>query len=149
GAGPVDPMPGEAAGRDADGYLSHAAFPADRIDRNPVAKALNGPYRARSGKDLDDLAARAFTGIVTLVDAISRAGSPEPEAIRRALALTDVKPADLLMPWTAVKFDEAGQNTGVRPIVVQRQGGESRTVWPFAMATRDVIYPLPTWSERR
>src|SRR5262249_19805965 len=121
----------------------------DRIDRNPVARALNGPYRARSGKDLDDLAARAFTGIVTLVDAINRAGSTDPEAIRRALALTDVKPADLLMPGTAGKFDEACQKTGVRAIVVQRQGGESHTVWPFDMATRDVIYPLPKWSERK
>ena len=114
-----------------------------------MAKALNGPYKARSGKDLYDLPARAFTGMVTLVDAINRAGSTEPEAIRKALAATDIKPADLIVPWTGVRFDENGQNTGVRAIIMQLQGGKYHTVWPFEMATRDVIYPIPKWSERR
>ena len=73
----------------------------------------------------------------------------DPEAIRVALTRTDVKPADLLMPWTGVKFDEAGQNVGVRAIVMQLQGGKYWTVWPFEGATRDVIFPIPKWSERK
>jgi branched-chain amino acid transport system substrate-binding protein len=148
-AGHIDPKFVEQTGKDSDGYMSRSPFPSDRIDQNPVAKALNGPYKARSSKDLYDLPARAFTGIVTLVDAINRAGSTEPEAIRKALAATDVKPADLIVPWTGVKFDETGQNTGVRAIIMQLQGGKYHTVWPFDMATRDVIYPIPKWSERK
>ena len=145
---PVDPSAGPA-GRDADGFLSSSSFPSDRIDQNAVAKALNGPYRARAGKDLYDLPARAFTGIATLVDAINRAGSTEPEAVRKALAHTDVKPADLLVPGTGVRFDESGQNTGVRVTVAQLQGGKYHTVWPFEMATRELLYPIPAWSERK
>jgi branched-chain amino acid transport system substrate-binding protein len=145
---PIDPF-GEQAGKDADGALAGSSFPSDRIDQNPVAKALNGPYRARSGKDLYDLPARAFTGIATLVEAINRAGSTEPEALRKALAATNIKPADLIVPWTGVRFDETGQNTGVRTTIMQRQGGQYHTVWPFELATRDVIYPIPKWSERR
>jgi branched-chain amino acid transport system substrate-binding protein len=147
-ADPVDPSLTQPA-RAADGFLSGSSFPSDRIDRNPVAKALNGPYRARSGKDLYDLPARAFTGIATLVDAINRAGSTEPEAVRKALAATDVKPVDLLVPWTGVRFDETGQNTGVRVTVAQLQGGKYHTVWPFEMATRELLYPIPAWSERK
>jgi len=148
-AGHIDPKFVEQTGKDSDGYLSRSPFPSDLIDKNPVAKALNGPYKARSGKELYDLPARAVTGLVTLVDAINRAGSTDPEAIRVALTRTDVKPADLLMPWTGVKFDEAGQNVGVRAIVMQLQGGKYWTVWPFEMATRDVIFPIPKWSERK
>lgn len=148
-AGHIDPKFIEQTGKDSEGYMSRSPFPSDRIDQNPMAKALNGPYRARSGKDLYDLPARAFTGMVTLVDAINRAGSTEPEAIRKALAATDIKAADLIMPWTGVRFDENGQNTGVRAIIMQLQGGRYHTVWPFEMATREVIYPIPKWSERR
>ncbi|HEV8673560.1 MAG TPA: ABC transporter substrate-binding protein [Methylomirabilota bacterium] len=148
-AGHIDPKFIEQSGKDSEGYLSRSPFASDLIDKNPLAKALNGPYKARSGKDLYDFPARAVTGFVALLDAINRAGSTDPEAIRRALAVTDIKPADLIMPWTGVKFDETGQNIGVRAIVMQLQGGKYYTVWPFDMATRDVIYPIPRWSERR
>ncbi len=147
--GYLDPKFIEQTGRDAGGHLSRLSFPSDLIDQNPVARALNGPYRARAGKDLYDLPARAVTGLVTLVDAVNRARSTDPEAIRAALAQTDIRPGDLLVPWTGVKFDERGQNVGVRPIIMQLQGGRYYTVWPFDMATRDVIYPIPRWSERR
>jgi len=148
-SGHIDPKFIEQTGKDSEGYLTRAPFPSDRLDQNPVARALTGPYRARSGKDLYDLPARAFTGMATLVDAINRAGFTEPEAIRKALAATDIKPADLIMPWTGVRFDETGQNTGVRAIIMQLQGGKYHTVWPFDMATKDVVYPIPRWSERK
>jgi branched-chain amino acid transport system substrate-binding protein len=148
-AGHIDPKFVEATGKDAEGYLSRSPFHPDLLDRFPVAKALNPGYKARSGKDLYDLPARAFTGIATLVDALNRAGSTEPEAIRAALAKTDIKSADLLVPWTGIKFDETGQNVGVRGIILQLQGGQYWTVWPFEMASRDVIYPIPRWSERK
>ena len=115
-AGHIDPKFIEATGKDSEGYLSRSPFAPDLVEKNPVAKALNPAYKARSGKDLYDFPARAFTGITTLVDAINRAGSTEPEAIRVALTKTDIKAADLLVPWTGVKFDETGQNVSVRAI---------------------------------
>jgi branched-chain amino acid transport system substrate-binding protein len=148
-AGHIDPKFIEATGKDSEGYLSRSPFAPDLVEKNPVARAVNPGYKARAGKDLYDLPARAFTGIVTLVDAINRAGSTEPEAIRAALAKTDIKATDLLVPWTGVRFDETGQNVGVRAIIVQLQGGKYWTVWPFEVAARDVIYPIPRWSERK
>ena len=95
-AGHIDPKFIEATGKDSEGYLSRSPFPPDLIEKNPVAKALNPAYKARAGKDLYDFPARAFTGIATLLDAINRAGSTDPEAIRAALTKTDIKAADLL-----------------------------------------------------
>jgi branched-chain amino acid transport system substrate-binding protein len=148
-AGHIDPKFVEATGKDSEGYLSRSPFAADLVDKIALAKALNPGYKARAGKDLYDLPARAFTGIATLVDAINRAGSTEPEAIRAALVKTDIKGTDLIVPWAGIRFDETGQNVGVRAIIVQLQGGKYWTVWPFEVAARDVLYPLPRWSERK
>ena len=53
------------------------------------------------------------------------------------------------MTWQGVKFDETGQNIYVKAIIMQLQGGKYYTVWPFDSATRDVIYPIPAWKDRK
>ena len=55
----------------------------------------------------------------------------------------------LIMTWEGVKFDETGQNTHVKAIMVQLQGGKFYTVWPWDAATRDVLYPIPAWKDRK
>ncbi|MBI2159116.1 MAG: ABC transporter substrate-binding protein [Candidatus Rokubacteria bacterium] len=136
-------------GREAEGTLTRAPFSTDLIDRRPVAKALNAIYAKRAGKDLYDFPARAFTGMMTLLDAINRAGATDPEAIRRALVATNIPGDQLIMTWDGVKFDATGQNTGVKGIILQMQGGKYHTVYPFDAATRDVLYPIPQWKDRK
>ena len=75
--------------------------------------------------------------------------TPDHDFARDLAAKMKKNPADLPVPWAGVKFDESGQNVGVRAIIMQLQGGKYWTVWPFEMATRDVIFPIPTWSERK
>ena len=86
---------------------------------------------------------------MTLADAINRAGSTDPAAIQKALRETNIPPDQLIMPWTGVKFDEKGQNIGVRAILQQLQGGDYHTVYPFDLATKNAIYPTPAWSQRK
>ena len=136
-------------GREAEGTLTRAPFSTDLIDKRPVAKALNAIYAKRAGKDLYDFPARAFTGITTLLDAINRAGSTDPEAVRKALVATDIPGDQLIMTWEGVKFDRTGQNTGVKGIILQMQGGKYHTVYPFDAATKDVLYPIPQWKDRK
>ena len=136
-------------GREAEGTLTRAPFSTDLIDKRPVAKALNAVYAKRAGKDLYDFPARAFTGIMALLDAINRAGSTDPEAIRRALVATNIPGDQLIMTWEGVRFDATGQNTGVKGIILQMQGGKYHTVYPFDVATRDVLYPIPQWKDRK
>ncbi|MBI2462096.1 MAG: branched-chain amino acid ABC transporter substrate-binding protein, partial [Candidatus Rokubacteria bacterium] len=70
-------------------------------------------------------------------------------AIQKALRETNVPGDQLIMTWEGVKFDENGQNTGVRAIILQLQGGQYHTVWPFDVATQEVLYPIPKWAERK
>ena len=136
-------------GREAEGTLTRAPFATDLIGKRPVAQALNAIYAKRAGKDLYDFPARAFTGIMTLLDAINRAGSTTPEDIRRALVATDIPGDQLIMTWDGVRFDKTGQNVLVKGIILQMQGGSYHTVYPFDVATREVIYPIPAWKDRK
>jgi branched-chain amino acid transport system substrate-binding protein len=53
------------------------------------------------------------------------------------------------MTWDGIKFDETGQNVHVKGIIVQLQGQKWYTVYPFDVATRDVLYPIPAWKDRK
>jgi branched-chain amino acid transport system substrate-binding protein len=107
-------------------------------------------YKAKMNKDLNDNTSRSFTGMIVLLDAINRAGSTDPEAIRKALLATDLKPDQMIMPWKGVKFDaKTGQNELGTPLMTQWRGGQLKVVWPFELASAEVLYPLPKWSDRK
>ena len=150
-AGHISPDFVQAVGKEAEGTMTRAPFSTDLIAKRPIAQVVNEQYKKRSpgGKDLYDFPARAFTGMMTLLDAINRAGSTDPEAIRKALVATNIPGDQLIMTWEGVKFDETGQNTGVKAIILQLQGGKYHTVYPFESATKEVLYPIPRWSERK
>jgi branched-chain amino acid transport system substrate-binding protein len=139
----------QAVGKDAEGTMSRAPFNTDLIDRRPAAKALAALYTQKTGKDFYDNPARSVTGMFTLLDAINRAGSTDPEAIRKALVATNIPGDQLVMTWDGIKFDETGQNVHVKGIIVQLQGQKWYTVYPFDIATKDVLYPIPAWKDRK
>ncbi len=139
-----------AVGKDAEGVMSRSVFSLDTAAKKPMVGRVNDLFRRKHGKDLNDNTSRAFTGMIVLLDAINRAGSTDPEAIRRALLATDMKPEQLIMPWKGVKFDPAtGQNEQGTPLITQWRGGALRVGWPFDLASVDVLYPLPKWGERK
>jgi branched-chain amino acid transport system substrate-binding protein len=139
-----------ATGKDADGIMSRSVFSLDLAAKKPMVAKVNAMYKAKQGKDLNDNTSRSFTGMIVLLDAINRAGSTDPEAIRKALLATDLKPSQLIMPWKGVKFDPStGQNESGTPLITQWRGGQLKIVWPFDLASTDVLYPLPKWSERK
>ena len=139
----------QAVGKDAEGTMSRAPFNTDLIDRRPAAKAVAALYTKRHGRDFYDNPARSFTGMMTLLDAINRAGSTDPEAIRKALEATNIPGDQLVMTWDGIKFDGTGQNVHVKGIIVQLQGSKWYTVYPFDVATKDVLYPIPAWKGRK
>jgi branched-chain amino acid transport system substrate-binding protein len=139
-----------AVGKDAEGIMSRSVFSLDLVQKRPVVGQVNELYKKKHGKDLNDNTSRAFTGMLVLAEAINRAGSTAPEAVRSALLATDLKPEQTIMPWKGVKFDPAtGQNELGTPLITQWRGGALRVVWPFELAAMDVLYPLPKWSERK
>ncbi|MBI3636769.1 MAG: ABC transporter substrate-binding protein [Candidatus Rokubacteria bacterium] len=149
-AGWTDPTFVREVGKDAEGHITRAPFALDMAAKKPLITQVNELYKkANNGREMSDVPARAFTGFLTLADAINRAKSVSPEEIRKALAATNIPGDQLIMPWAGVRFDDKGQNTGVRAILQQVQNGAYATIYPFELAARDAVYPLPAWKDRK
>ena len=147
-AGFNDPKYIKEMGSQVEGLISRTSFSAGKPGSVPTI--FDALYRKKTGGDgLEDVSGRGLQGMLVLLDAINRAGSTEAEPIRAALAATDLTAEQLIMPWSGVKFDATGQNTLGRGILVQIVGGKYNTVYPFNLATREVIWPMPKWNERK
>ena len=148
-AGFTDPTFIKTMGKDAEGAITRSPYNDDLANRIPLITKVNAIFKKHSnGRDLSDVPARAFTGMMTLLDAINRAGSADPEKIRVALTQTNIAADQLIVPYRGVKFDSSGQNELVRPILMQVQKGQYCTIYPFELASCQVVYPAPTWAEK-
>jgi branched-chain amino acid transport system substrate-binding protein len=139
----------QQVGKQAEGYASRAVYSPDLQAKIPALKQLNDLFKAKTGHDITDVPARVVTGALVLFDAINRAASVEPEMIRRALLATNVMTEQIPLPWKGVRFDpQTGQNEQGTPIIVQLRDGAYTTVWPFDVAAKEFLYPIPEWSKR-
>jgi branched-chain amino acid transport system substrate-binding protein len=136
-------------GKDGEYILSREVWALDLTRKNPLIKQVNDLYVERYQNNFNGNSARSFTGLMTLAEAINRAGSTKPEAIQKALAETNIPGKKLIMPWQGIRFDATGQNTLGSGIIVQVQDGQYVTVWPFDMASKDVVWPMPKWDQRK
>ncbi len=148
-AGFISPQFLDNLGADAEYIFSRDVWARDLGMRNLLIRRVNDIFAERYGRDMTGNSARSFTGLNTLVQAIDRARSLEPEAVRRALEETYIEKEKLIMPWEGISFDsETGQNVLGRGLIVQVQGGEYVTVWPSNIASAAPIWPAPGWSKR-
>jgi branched-chain amino acid transport system substrate-binding protein len=145
-AGFIDPTFLKTLGTGADGVFTREVFSLNIKNRNQAVPPIDQLYRARfGGKPLDGNSAREIMGVLVLADALDRSGSTAPDAIRVALTKTNIPGERTLMPWKGIRFGPDGQNTGGTGIVEQVQGGAYQTVWPFDVAVKPVIWPMPAW----
>ena len=132
----------DAAGDKLEGSISRGSFSLDLATKRASVGKINALYKARSGKDLNDLTAREFMGLLVLTDAIDRAKSIEGEKIRAALAATDLPGERTILPWKRIKFDESGQNNDADPVLLQWSGGKFVTIFPEQAAIAEAIWPM-------
>ena len=148
-SGFVSPVFLETLGPDAEFVFSREVWARDLARSNPLVAEVNQMFRERFGRDMTGHSARSFTALVVLADAIERARSTRPEALREALLGTALAPEQLIMPWAGVALDEkTGQNHLGRGIIVQVQGGRYTTVWPTELAASPAIWPMTPWPQR-
>jgi len=145
-AGFTDPLFLNNLGVNAEKIVSRATWNLDLTHSNTLAASVNTLYKANTGSDLDDASARAFTGAMTLLDAINRAGTSNASPVLAALSATNLPASQLIMPWAGISFDIAGQNTLGSSIMIQVQNGTWKTVWPASVATAGTVYPFPAWT---
>jgi branched-chain amino acid transport system substrate-binding protein len=148
-AGFIDPEFVKSLGKDANYILSREVWAKDLANKKPMIKTVADMFEKRTGKHMDGTSSRAFTAMIVLADAINRAGSTDPAKIQDALLKTNIKADQLIMPWDGVKFDaKTHQNVLGKGIMVQVQNGEYVTVWPFNLATKEIVWPFPKWEGR-
>lgn len=134
--GTIDPEYIQRLGSAADGMLTVVEF-------SKFAKGsaeLNERYRARFGEDMTGNSVHSYQAGLVLADALERAGTTEKNALRDAIARTDMSGEKVVLPSGRVQFGEDGQNKFARLYVVQIQKGELMPVWPPAVATAKIQF---------
>jgi branched-chain amino acid transport system substrate-binding protein len=106
---------------------------------------INEMYKAKTGRDLDDTSARNMQAMLALGEALNRAGSTDPEKIREALSTTDLKPAQLMMGYNGIKFDQTGQNILASTYLIQLKDKAYKLVWPDSAAEAKLEWPMKGW----
>lgn len=146
----------DAVGKDANGVLV-SGWPSTTI--NPeYAKGLPGflsLYKAAYKEDIKSPHPFGnYNGAWLLWRVMEKAGSADPEAVRKAALAFDEPEGYQPIGW-GVKFAQAGtpnagQNERPEWFVEQWQNEKLRTVWPAKAMQKGlkVLLPFPAWSER-
>jgi len=130
----------ENLGKDGD-YVLLSAGGNPEADF-PGALDMVKRHEEAFGKTAAGTTAPAYSTVQILVDAIQRANSLDPQAIRDAIAATDM--TTVAGPVT---FNADGTGN-VITVVSQYQDGKQKLVWPEDIAVVPVAYPAPAWNER-
>jgi branched-chain amino acid transport system substrate-binding protein len=134
---------------DTNGILTRTVFIAKIAQVKKVAGQINKLYKNRYGDDLTGATGRSVVGVQTWAYVLNRAASTDRKAIQKACNEIDIPGYELVMPWDGIKFDATGQNVKGKGLIGQYQlkAGkvELEIIYPFELATADMIYPFPGW----
>ncbi|MGE4251143.1 MAG: ABC transporter substrate-binding protein [Parvibaculaceae bacterium] len=116
--------------------------------KRPGAAELNQRFIARTGVDMLGNANTTYAGVWIFAEAIKKAASPDPQAIRDALAgltLTDGVP---MFMYEKVEFDATGFMKHAKNVAAQIKGGQAQVIWPESLAMTEAQWPVPAWDKR-
>ena len=88
-------------------------------------------------------AAESSAAVQVFADAFTRAGSLDPQAVRDAIAATEIETF-----YGNIKFDETGKNIAKPMVLFQVLNGEYQVVAPTKWAAAKLVHPRPAWSSR-
>jgi branched-chain amino acid transport system substrate-binding protein len=108
----------------------------------PGAAEMNQAHQTQYNKPAAATTGPAYASVQILADALARANSLDRDAIRDAIAATDMTTVS-----GPVKFNEDGTGQ-VIVIIDQWQNGKQELVWPADQATAPLAYPAAEWSAR-
>jgi branched-chain amino acid transport system substrate-binding protein len=148
-AGYIEPAYLPTVKGDANDIIVRSTFALDLAKNKPVIAKVNELFKKKYGMDMSENAARSFTAPFVLADAINRARTTESEAVVKAIGETSFGPEQIIYPWQGIKFDpQTHQNVYARGILVQIQGQQYVSVWPFESAAKEVVWPLRPWGTK-
>lgn len=120
----------------------------------PYSRQVNEKFEKLYGYPMNAEAVKAYVAMYIIKDALERAGSLDPEAIRKALAETHITEGVTQMYAPEIKFDETGQMVHAPLVICQFRKVEGKmervTVWPSKDARPgwQPVWPFPGWEGR-
>lgn len=116
--------------------------------KKPHVKEVAARHLKEFNTPMSPQGACTYTAVYVLKDALERARSTNGEKLREAIAKTDLKNNDIIMPYNGVRFNDQGDNVAAHQTLMQIQGGKYRTVIPDEYASVAPIFPVPKWENR-
>jgi branched-chain amino acid transport system substrate-binding protein len=104
-------------------------------------------YKRRYNRESNYWSIISYTALITLTNAINKAGSTEKEKLIAALEATDTMTPMGHMKFFQNKFGAIHQSFH-EMVIFQWQKGEKVTLWPQQAAGGKLWYPLPAWDKR-
>jgi branched-chain amino acid transport system substrate-binding protein len=143
----------QAVGNLADGIASRSVWSVDLA--RPDSQAFDAKYKAKWGYDIGDGSGlNTIQAVVKTFENLPEA-SLEPKVIQQACNSLYISAADSIMGWGTFYWPpgtpDAGQNMLASANVLQWQLPDlsiPHTVWPWANASKDVIFPVKSWTAR-
>ncbi|MPZ52724.1 MAG: ABC transporter substrate-binding protein [Acidimicrobiia bacterium] len=140
---PVEPEFVEVLGEDAEYVLGTTEWEPS-LEGLPGFEEFVTGYEEMFGEEPVEDAATAYGLATVLQEAIESVGELDDDKINDELHTMEI---------TTVFGDysvdpETGMQTGKAIYVLQIQDGERHIVWPEDVATAELIFPTPAWSER-
>jgi branched-chain amino acid transport system substrate-binding protein len=128
-------------GQDAEYAVGIAPYELRARTRGNAAFAQ--AYAKKWSAEPGAVAAEGYAAAKVLEEGVRRAGSPETEKLREALAALETE-----TPLGAYKVERSGAQLATLPLLVQIQRGRREVVWPQTYATAP-WQPYPAWDARR
>jgi hypothetical protein len=124
----------------------HHSSPVRGVLSGMTSAEFSERYKAHSGgKSVTYQGAAQFGAACALVSAIEAAGTVDTQAVASKLRSQTLKEF-----YGDIGFDANGQNTqGSLLLQYGRDQNEPGIVAPAAVVTEPVVFPAPTWSQRR
>ena len=109
----------------------------------PGVKELNDAHQAKFGRPADPITGPGYACVQILAAALAKAGAPDREKVRDAIAATDM--TTVIGP---VKFRPDGTGVVKAGLFAQWINGKQELVWPKEYATAPLAYPAPPFAKR-
>ena len=113
-----------------------AALPAQEI------------YRAKTGFPLDSDSIQEAVCLHVLAQAIERAGEVDTEKVV-AILRSETFPSPMSLSGEVAFESPGGQNVKAFTVITQLVDGSYKTIFPESYADTEVVYPFPSWDNRK
>src|SRR5262250_1013649 len=109
----------------------------------PGVNELNESHQKKFGRPADPITGPGYACVQILAAALAKAGAPDREKVRDAIAATDM--TTVIGP---VKFRPDGTGVVKAGLFAQWVNGKQELVWPKEYATAPLAYPAPPFAKR-